>query len=309
MSTLTVPKNTASLIPGIDGRTRQTVALKKIRADNLVGQHAALEQLTFDFTNVEPLHAQGDMWVHDDNGEVVALSIGSNDQVLRADSTTAEGIAWTLDPTTLLTETGDLLSFAALPEPGAYIALAHPGEDNQGYVLSAADPTVPGESGLGWRLPTLLPVIEPVVGAAFPVNPFFTVSDVAAAGVIPLESSSGLATGTFTIQGMYTSPGFFRIELSFADAIAVGGSDSTVFFNPFSSNDGPFPDPLIRVDRGMVSTQGVLYVDSFAIAVVSGLNQGIYLAPDATHDATAEWLSGDSFTPQSFAFEYPIALV
>lgn len=287
-------------MPGNDGRNRQNAVGRKIRADRIVTPYAAAESLRLDFSNVQPLHQQGETWVHNDVGETVALTVGADGQVLRADSATSEGVAWTLDPSTLLTQTGGLLTFEALPSPGQYVALNHPGSTRQGYALTSGDNTVSGSPGLQWQLPVHLPVGAPA-STPLPVRAAFTVANTG--GDIALTGSTGTPIGSLTIQGMYVSPKFFRIEIATSAGITTPGTASTVRFNPFASATGPFPNPLARVDKSFTYTIGSAFTDAFAVVTTS---TGIVLTPTA-HDITATWTASTLFVPQPMAIEYQIA--
>ena len=90
-------------------------------------------------TGIQPsiVTAKGDLIVATASGSVTNQAVGSNNQVLMADSAQADGVKWANEATATLTTTGDLLYASAANTP-ARLAI---GSTNQVLTVSGGVPT------------------------------------------------------------------------------------------------------------------------------------------------------------------------
>nr|QYA18604.1 hypothetical protein KOM_12_335 [Clandestinovirus] len=276
MAELLIPIVKKTLIPGRESRNPNISVAKKIRADRVVAGRTATEDFVFDFSVVAPMTDKGQTWVYNEDGEVAALDVGTDGQILRADSAAATGVAWSDDPTTLLTDAGDLLTFDG--DSGAATVLIHPGPSNQGYVLSSADPTV--GTGLTWKVPTLLSQATSTV----------------------TSSSAPLLGGSdsFTVSWQRISTNWVRLEFSEISFTAQASANLR-----FDLPAG-FPLPAVE-NRYLVSTKngatiadGQLYLNPAAAA-----GQMVTIAPNRDFSGfSPSFTSAASCKVYSFSIEY-----
>jgi hypothetical protein len=103
-------------------------------------------------TGIQPsiVTAKGDLIVATASGSVTNQAVGSNNQVLTADSAQADGVKWANGSAATLTTTGDLLYASAANTP-ARLAI---GSTNQVLTVSGGVPTwaTPAASATSWTL-------------------------------------------------------------------------------------------------------------------------------------------------------------